>query len=272
MHADERTTDEDSIPLLCSGCRHGAEVAQASYFDAVDEEWEIERPWGAPRLHGWLLAEKFRRGVSALELRGRTVLAACAGSGMDAELLARAGARVVAVDISPWSCEAHPGTCPPPCGGCRARRRRPRAPPFGDRCFDIAYIHDGLHHLEQPEAGLAELARVARVAVSVNEPARAAATHLAVRAGLALEREDSGNLVARLAPEEVRAELRRRGFRTVRHERYAMYYKHEPGRAARALSRPIAYELARGLFLVGNRVAGRIGNKLAVQAVREPEA
>ena len=48
-----------------------------------------------------------------------------------------------------------------------------------------------------------------------------------------------------------------------------MYYRHAPGAAARLLSRPGVYPLARGLFLAGNRVAGGVGNKLAVQAVRE---
>jgi SAM-dependent methyltransferase len=259
----------DGIPVLVAedaATRQKRE--QASYFDAVDEEWEIERPWGAPRLHTWLLAEKFRRGVERLDLHGKTVVAACAGSGMDAELLARAGARVIAVDISPGA----------------ARRTRDRARrhaveietvvadverlPFADRSVDVAFVHDGLHHLERPELGLAELARIAREAISVNEPAQAAATRVAVRAGIALEREESGNRVARLSPDEVSAELERHGFETVHSERYAMYYKHDPGRAARALSAPVAYPLARSLFLAANRVGGHVGNKLAVQAIR----
>ena len=70
---------------------------------------------------------------------------------------------------------------------------------------DISYVHDGLHHLSDPAIGLRELARVARRAISINEPAEALGTALAVKLGVALEREDAGNRVARLRPERRRA-------------------------------------------------------------------
>ena len=80
--------------------------------------------------------------------------------------------------------------------------------PFADRSFDLVYVHDGLHHLEHPEAGVAEMARVARHAVSITEPARAARHHgPPFAAGLALEREEAGNRVARLDPDELAAAL-----------------------------------------------------------------
>ncbi len=122
-------------------------------------------------------------------------------------------ARVIASDISPGA----------------ARRTRERARryglditpivadverlPFADGAFDVVLVHDGLHHLEQPQVGLAEMARVARRWVSVTEPARAVATSIAVRAGVALEREESGNRVARRTPAEVAGVLRTAGFR-----------------------------------------------------------
>jgi ubiquinone/menaquinone biosynthesis C-methylase UbiE/uncharacterized protein YbaR (Trm112 family) len=258
----------DSIPLLLEGSEDRHKATQAAYFDAADEAWEIERPNGAPRLHAWLLAEKFRRAISELDVRGRTVVAACAGSGMDAEFLARAGARVIAVDISTGAARR-----------VNERARRHSVPitpvvadiehlPFPDQSVDISFVHDGLHHLERPELGLAELARIARVGISVSEPAQAALTRLAVRAGVALEEEEAGNRVARLAPQLVEAELERHGFRTVRSDRYAMYYRHEPGRVARLLSAPIAYPIARVAFAGANRVIGSVGNKLVVQGVR----
>jgi hypothetical protein len=47
-----------------------------------------------------------------------------------------------------------------------------------------------------------------------------------------------------------------------------MYYRHEPGLPTRALSAAIPGAAARVGFRAVNAVAGRIGNKLTVQAVR----
>ena len=135
--------------------------------------------------------------------------------------------------------------------------------------FDVVYVHDGLHHLERPLDGLAEMARVARHGVCVTEPARAALTRLAVRVGLALEHEEAGNRVARLTIDDVSATLSDLGFRVVAAERYGMYYRHEPGRAVRVLSHQPLLGLAQISFRVANALAGRLGNKLTVQAVRE---
>lgn len=103
----------DGIPVLLgpgtdavdgsSSTGPGHKAAQAAFFDAeISEEFEISRPWGAPALYGWLMEEKFRRSVSSIRatLAGATALTVCGGSGMDAELLARCGTRVIASDIS----------------------------------------------------------------------------------------------------------------------------------------------------------------------------
>jgi SAM-dependent methyltransferase len=242
---------------------------QAEFFDeSVDDEFELERPSGTPPLYGWLLTEKFRRSVVRLALRDLTALTVCGGSGMDAEFLARAGARVISSDISFGAARR-----------ARERGQRHGVPfdvivadverlPFPDRSIDVVYVHDGLHHLERPLDGLAEMARVARLAVSVTEPARAAATRLAVRLGLALEREEAGNRVARLGVEEVAAALRARGFRVVHAERYAMYYRHKPGPAMHLLSLKPLFPLSRFALAASNVVAGPFGNKLAVVAER----
>ena len=243
---------------------------QAAYFDeAVDDAWEIARPHGAPALYRWLIAEKFRRSADGLPLSGASVLAVCAGSGMDAEFLARAGAReVVAADVSARA----------------AQRTAERARlynvaitpvvadverlPFADRAFDIVYVHDGLHHLENPYTGLAEMARVARHAVSVTEPARALATAIAVKLRVADDREEAGNRVARLNRSDVTAALERAGFRVTKAERYAMFYRHQPGAPMRALSLPVLLPLARGGLRGLNAVGGRFGNKLIVIGLR----
>ena len=256
------------IPLLLVGPSEQSR-RQAEWFDEqADDEWEIERPHGAPALHRWLLEEKFRRAVEGVELRGATALTICAGSGMDAEFLARAGANVVALDVS--------------LGAARRANERARrhgfellavvgdaaSLPFRDRSVDVVYVHDGLHHLDDPLAGLAEMARVARSAVCVSEPARAGITTLAVRAGLALEREEAGNRVGRLDAERVDAALRDRGFSIRTSRRYAMYYRHEPGRVVRLLSHRGLYEAATSSFKLANAAAGDFGNKLVVVAVR----
>jgi SAM-dependent methyltransferase len=244
---------------------------QVAFFDQDPaDDFGVTRPRGAPALYGWLLEEKFRRSVLGLEdlLPGATALTICGGSGLDAEFLARAGARVVLSDIS--------------LGVVLQARERARrydleiglivadaeALPFRDASIDIVYVHDGLHHLECPADGLAEMARVAHRAVSVTEPAAAAVTNAAVRVGAAEAVEEAGNRVRRLTLGVIESELSARGFRALRPHRYAMYYRHWPGRAVRALSVPLLLPVTKTAFRVVNRTVGRFGNKLTVQAVR----
>lgn len=265
---------DDGIPIFLSGDEDELKQRQAAWFDnGEDAEYEITRPHGTPRFHRWLLAEKFRRSIASVDglIPGSVVLSVCAGSGMDAEFLARVGARVVAADLSPGAARR-----------ARERGKRHGIPfdvivadvehlPFPDRSIDVVYVHDGLHHLERPLDGLAEMARVARRAVCVTEPARAAVTGLAIRLGLALEREEAGNRVARLTLDDVCTTLAADGFRLVVAERYGMYYRHEPGRVVRLLSHQPLLGVAQGVFRLANAIAGPLGNKLTVQAVRDPE-
>jgi ubiquinone/menaquinone biosynthesis C-methylase UbiE/uncharacterized protein YbaR (Trm112 family) len=274
--------DHDGIPLLLppsveaadgdGDLSAGHKERQIAFFDQDSiDDFGITRPRGAPELYGWLLEEKFRRSIVGLEhlLPGSTVLTICGGSGIDAEFLARKGARVILSDIAVGVVLQ-----------ARERARRfgldldllvadAEALPFADASVDIVYVHDGLHHLERPALGLAEMMRVARRAVAISEPARAFATSAAVRLGLAEEREEAGNPVRRLTLDEITSELTAHGFRPVRPHRYAMYYRHWPGRAVRLLSNPVLLPLAKTAFDAVNRVVGRYGNKLAVQAVRD---
>jgi ubiquinone/menaquinone biosynthesis C-methylase UbiE/uncharacterized protein YbaR (Trm112 family) len=248
---------------------------QIAFFDQDSaDDFGITRPRGAPPLYAWLLHEKFRRSVMGLEqvLPGATALTVCGGSGVDAEFLARAGARVILSDIS--------------LGVVLQARERARrfgldltlvvadaeALPFQDRSIDVVYVHDGLHHLEQPALGLAEMARVSRRAVSVSEPAAARITAAAVGLGVAEAQEEAGNRVRRLTLDEIETELSFHGFQPVRPHRYAMYYRHWPGRAMRVLSTPFLLPLARAAFKAVNGVGGRFGNKLTVQALRHDAA
>jgi ubiquinone/menaquinone biosynthesis C-methylase UbiE/uncharacterized protein YbaR (Trm112 family) len=266
------------IPILLASARDRAgapasshKQTQVAFFDAAPaDDFGVTRPRGAPALHGWLLCEKLRRSVLGIEdlLPGSTALTVCGGSGLDAEFLARAGARVVLTDIS--------------LGVLRQAAERARRfgldveivvadaenLPFRDDSVDIAYVHDGLHHLERPALALAEMARVSRRAVSVSEPASALATSAAVRLGLAEHREEAGNVVRRLTLTEIVSELATHGFEPLAPHRYAMYYRHWPGRPVRLLSRRGLLAPATRGFLLANRLGGRFGNKLAVQAIR----
>lgn len=258
----------DGIPIFTSADTE-QKAGQAEFFDeAVEEEFEIERPVGTPRFHAWLLGEKFLRAVNGVDISGRTVLVVCGGSGMDAEFLARRGGRVVTSDVSIGA----------------ARRARERAArhglsiesivadvehlPFGDASFDIVYVHDGLHHLDSPLVGLVEMARVARETVCVTEPAAAGITALAVRLGLALETEEAGNRVGRLTIEGVAAVLEQAGFEWIRGKRYAMLYRHEPGFLSRLLSLPVLYRVGRLGLRTVDLLIGAHGNKLVVVARR----
>jgi 2-polyprenyl-3-methyl-5-hydroxy-6-metoxy-1,4-benzoquinol methylase len=250
---------------------HSHTEHQQHYYDeATDPEFEICRPRGCGRVYEFLLAHKFEAGldVLGLDLAGRSVLEVCCGSGLMTEALARHGARVTGTDVSAGAL-------------VRARERARRygfdarfqpadaaALPFRDGAFDVVAVHDGLHHLDDPEAAIAEMARVARDGVLILEPARAALTRLAVRAGLAEEVEEAGNRVQRLAGPDVAQTLRAAGFGRVAWRRSLMYYPHVPFGWFRWFESGAAFLLFRAGFSGANLVLGRWGNKLALGATR----
>jgi SAM-dependent methyltransferase len=273
---------DDGIPVFVDGVAashdeldhhdgmHSSDAAhkgeQSRFFDRVElAEFEIERPAGTPRLYEFLLREKFRRAVEPLgSLAEWSALVVCGGSGMDAEFLARAGATVTSSDISLGAAKRTLE---------RAMRHGVRITPivadvehlpFADQSFDLVYVHDGLHHLQDPFVGLGEMARVARRAVCITEPSQAAATAIAVGLGLALEREEAGNLVARILPERATAVLASSGFAVTRSRRYLMYYRHVPGRVMSSLSRPGAFACVVWSWRVADRLLGRLGNKVVI--------
>jgi ubiquinone/menaquinone biosynthesis C-methylase UbiE/uncharacterized protein YbaR (Trm112 family) len=279
LFVDASLAAHDELEHLGNEHRHAQmdaqdahKAAQSAYFDRTDlAEFEIERPSGSCALYEYLLTEKFRRSVAPLggRLDGWSALVVCGGSGMDAEFLARSGAEVVTSDISLGAAER-----------VRERGRRHNVGispivadvehlPFFDQAFDLVYVHDGLHHLEDPMSGMREMARVARRAVAVTEPARAAATAAAVRVGAALEREEAGNRVARLELREAAAELEAAGFTVVRAARYAMFYRHVPGRVMSLLSRKMLLPSIVTAWRLADRLIGRFGNKLTIVARRD---
>ena len=268
---DVKAAEHDELDHHHGRHGHSERERQKEFFDnEVEPEFEITRPRGTPALYRWYYAEKFRKSIANLEslLDGSTVLTVCGGSGMDAEFLAARGARVIASDLSLGAAQ-------------RARERARRYGlaiepivadvehlPFADRSVDIAYVHDGLHHIENPFTGLSEMTRVARLALSVTEPADAIATKIAIQLGLALEQEEAGNRVARMRQREIAEFLNKEGYKVVSAQRYAMYYQHNPGRLIRLLSVPGLLTATQAAVILGNLLIGRWGNRLGVTATR----
>jgi hypothetical protein len=96
-------------------------------------------------------------------------------------------------------------------------------------------VHDGLHHLHNPEQPTREMARIARQGVLIMDSADAALTAAAVRFGIARDIEEAGNQVKRLEPLAVQQILRDGGLQRIRWRRTLMYYPHQPGRWFRLL-------------------------------------
>ena len=97
--------------------------------------------------------------------------------------------------------------------------------PFPDESFDLAIVHNGLHHLTDPAAGLRELWRVSRGAVIVIEPADCLLMPLFIRLGVARSREDSGNEVVRFRKKDYLSFLELSGTPQIHYRRY-FWYEH----------------------------------------------
>jgi SAM-dependent methyltransferase len=141
--------------------------------------------------------------------------------------------------------------------------------PFRDGAFDYGFVHDGLHHLPEPERAIAELARVTTRGILLTEPADAAATKLLIRLRLMKPYEEAGNYVVRFNPERLERLCRSLGFGRVVNSRYLLKYGHPPPSWWRWLDMRLLRGAARSAFLVfGVVLLGRWGNKLAFVAER----
>lgn len=260
------------IPLqLPMELQREQKAKQAEYFDsAQDPEFEIERPKDCGRLYQWSIQSKFRKAqrMVSFPLYGATLLDICCGSGMGAEQYAAMGAQVTGLDISERSLER---------ARERARRHDFQASfvvgdaehlPFPDRSFDVVAVHDGLHHLPNPLLAVSEMARVARRAIIVIEPARSWLTRQAVAANFALDFEDAGNFVYRFREDEIYRLATEAGYAQRRHKQYLLYYRHEPFRWARWIERTPLFYLAPLIFCAISIVTPRLGNKLCVVCER----
>ena len=251
--------------------REAERARQLAYFRRhVNAEFEIERPRGAGRLYDYLLRYKFRTAIRRLpvSLVDTPVLNVCCGSGMDVEFMAEQGARVIGLDLSKEAVS-------------RARERARRHGfrpllvvgdaenlPFRDAAVAVGFVHDGLHHLVEPHRAIGELARIARDAVVLIEPANAFLTRVAVKVGLSVQYEDAGNFVYRFSKRELVSLFQNLGVSRVTVRRYLMYYHHEPRRYYRLFDGAPSFALFQLFFLAVNVLVGRWGNKLTCVALK----
>ena len=270
-----KTVPTPAHAVTCTPSTDEQRAAQVEFYrEAVNPEEEITRPRCYPRPVQFLLDYKIRTAWALLRNdshndierttapANETVLVVCCGSGMEAEMVARTGRRVVALDISAEAV-------------ARARERAARFGfpletivgdaehlPFSDNSFDYVFVHDGLHHLPDAYRGVREMFRVARRAVVIAEPADAALTHLSVRFGLSGVYEEAGNFVYRLDPAKLAAVFQDLGASRWRMRRSLIYYQPWTFRFYRWLEpRPLA-ALFRAAFFACNFAIGRWGNSL----------
>jgi glycosyltransferase involved in cell wall biosynthesis/SAM-dependent methyltransferase len=250
------------------------------YREAVDTEEEITRPRCYPEPVRFLLDYKIRDAwrmaadgqAAGAPAPNETVLVVCCGSGMEAEMVARTGRRVVALDISPDAV-------------ARARQRTARFDfpldllvadaehlPFADSSFDFVFVHDGLHHLSDPYRGVREMLRVARRAAIIAEPADAALTHLSIRLGISGVYEDAGNYVFRLDPARLGREFDAAGAQSWSLRRSLIYYQPWTFRFYRFLEPRPLRAVFRAAFRAANLLAGRWGNSLRAVAWKQAPA
>lgn len=96
------------------------------------------------------------------ELEGRDVLEIGCGTGVHAKLLAAAGARVTAVDLTPTAVELTKRRLDLAGLEADVREADAEALPFADESFDFVWSWGVVHHSEHTERVLAEIARVLR--------------------------------------------------------------------------------------------------------------
>ena len=83
--------------------------------------------------------------------------------------------------------------------------------PFADNSFDVVGVRSGLHHLEDPPAGLAEMFRVCRVGCFFIEGHETPLVPVFVGLGMLEAEEEAGNKVYRYTRERFAVEARRLG-------------------------------------------------------------
>lgn len=126
------------------------------WFDAIDQRFiESAKLYGTDQ-------KPFDRIIPFDRLNGATVLEIGCGMGLHTELMARAGARVTAVDLSPTSVEATTRRLALKGLEAKVQEGDAEALPFEASSFDFIWSWGVIHHSSRTGRVVREIARVAR--------------------------------------------------------------------------------------------------------------
>lgn len=238
-------------------------------MEMIDRDFEIDRPHNTGRLYKYLIDYKLNNIMRDIPftMRNISVLDICCGSGMISEYYALRGADVTGVDLSQEA----------------VGRARLRAEKYGfsaefkvsdvteldypDNSYDIVSVHDGLHHIKEPKKAIKEMARVAKKAVLIIEPARSLLTRISVMLGISTDYEGE-DYVYRFREKELKDILIASGYKHIKTRRYLMYYPHVPGKVFKIMEMPVIFTIIISLFYIINMLFGMYGNKIQVVATK----
>lgn len=231
-------------------------------------QFEITRPHNTGKLYEYLINYKIHTMLDMVgeSFKGLRVLNICCGSGMEAEFLAKLGAKITGLDISEEALARAAKRAELFGFSIETVQGSAESLPFESDSYDYVFVHDGLHHLSDPQKGISEMARVAKKGLFFTEPADALITRIAVLLGMAVDYEDVGNYVYRFKIRKLEGLLKNLGFDKTLFKRYGMWYSHCPPRWFKIFNWAIPFVLFKFFFHLSNALFGRFGNKIAVVA------
>jgi ubiquinone/menaquinone biosynthesis C-methylase UbiE len=222
----------------------------------------------------------FGRYVDFDALDGKDVLEVGCGSGIAAQMLAEAGSRLTAVDLTPWAVETTRKRLDAFGLEANVLEADGEALPFSDASYDLVFSWGVIHHSSDMDRALGELVRVCRpggrlVLMVYNRHSLFYVSYkgfqrflpLARRLGLHFEGARAGEtdgLIARhFTVEELRAKLEGAGLRDVRIEPYGQDAELLP--LPRRVRLPVTERLPQR---PKDAVLRRLGHQLAATALK----
>jgi ubiquinone/menaquinone biosynthesis C-methylase UbiE len=144
-------------PMLYDWSEDEPDLADPDYLDKVErrflgESWFAQRE-GAPPYSGL---------IPFAELAGKDVLEIGCGSGVHARLLAKAGARLTAIDLTPTAVAMTKRRLELTDLDATVLEADAESLPFPDASFDFVWSWGVIHHSEDTTRVIAEIARVLR--------------------------------------------------------------------------------------------------------------